>query len=45
MIYYVIEMVSMMSAEVGLLPPFWGAWTPVFVCTAAGFLLLRAAKT
>jgi lipopolysaccharide export system permease protein len=44
-IYYVIEMISMMSAEVGILPPFWGAWIPVFVCTAAGFLLLRAAKT
>ena len=44
-IYYVIEMLSMLSAESGLLPPFWGAWTPVLVCTAAGFLLLASAKT
>jgi lipopolysaccharide export system permease protein len=39
-IYYVIEMISMMSARVGLLPPVWGAWTPVFVCTAAGIVLV-----
>ena len=44
-IYYVIEMLSMMSAQAGIVPPFWGAWTPVFACTAAGFFLLRAAKT
>jgi lipopolysaccharide export system permease protein len=44
-IYYVIEMVSMMSARSGLLHPFWGAWTPVFVCTIAGFVLLKNADT
>jgi lipopolysaccharide export system permease protein len=44
-IYYVIEMLSMMSAKVGILPPFWGAWIPIFVCTLAGFVLLRITKT
>ena len=44
-IYYVIEMLSMLSAQTGLVPPFWGAWTPVIVCTAAGFFLLRFSKT
>jgi lipopolysaccharide export system permease protein len=44
-VFYVIEMVTMMSARVGILPPFIGAWTPVFVCVAAGFFLLRYAKT
>jgi len=39
-IFYVIEMITMMSARVGLLPPFLGAWIPVFVCTAAGFILV-----
>jgi lipopolysaccharide export system permease protein len=44
-VFYVIEMVTMMSARVGILPPVAGAWTPVFVCIAAGFFLLRYAKT
>jgi lipopolysaccharide export system permease protein len=44
-VFYVIEMVTMMSARVGILPPVVGVWTPVFVCTAAGFFLLRYAKT
>jgi lipopolysaccharide export system permease protein len=40
-IFYVIEMITMMAARVGLLPPFLGAWIPVFVCTAgAGFILV-----
>ena len=42
-IFYVVEMISMMSAQAGILAPFWGAWSPVIVCTAAGFLLLRYA--
>ncbi|MDR1389285.1 MAG: LptF/LptG family permease [Treponema sp.] len=44
-IYYVIEMISMMSARVGLLPPLFGAWIPVVFCTAAGLLLLAKSKT
>ena len=44
-VYYVIEMITMMSARVGLLPPVMGAWIPVVFCTLAGFVLLRNAKT
>jgi lipopolysaccharide export system permease protein len=44
-IFYITEMLSMMSAQSGLIPPVWGAWTPVIVCTAAGFILLRFART
>jgi lipopolysaccharide export system permease protein len=40
-IFYVIEMITMMAAREGLLPPFMGAWIPVFVCSiAAGFILV-----
>jgi len=42
-IFYVIEMITLMSARVGLLPPFLGAWIPVFVCTAAGVFLVTKA--
>ncbi|MDR1505716.1 MAG: LptF/LptG family permease [Treponema sp.] len=44
-VFYVIEMVTMMSARVGILPPVMGAWIPVFACTAAGVFLLCYAKT
>ncbi|MDR1143006.1 MAG: LptF/LptG family permease [Spirochaetaceae bacterium] len=44
-VFYVVEMISMMSARAGLLAPVLGAWIPVFACTAAGFLLLRHART
>ena len=44
-IYYVIEMLSLMSARSGILNPLWGAWLPVLVCTAAGFILLKTAET
>jgi lipopolysaccharide export system permease protein len=43
--YYVMEMISMMMARLGYLPPLAGAWFPVAVFTAAGVLLLRGAKT
>jgi lipopolysaccharide export system permease protein len=43
--YYVMEMISMMMARLGYLPPLVGAWFPVAVFTAAGILLLRKAKT
>ncbi|MDR1930900.1 MAG: LptF/LptG family permease [Treponema sp.] len=44
-IFYVIEMLSMMSAKAGILPAPAGAWIPVFMCLIAGFFLLRYAKT
>ena len=44
-IFYVIEMISMMLAQSGNVPPLAGAWFPVVVFIAAGLLLLRTVKT
>ena len=44
-IFYVMEMISMMMARLGYIHPFIGAWFPVAVFIAAGVLLLRSAKT
>jgi lipopolysaccharide export system permease protein len=44
-IFYVSEMISMMMARLGYIPPLMGAWFPVFVFIVLGILLLRHAKT
>jgi len=44
-VYYVIEMITMMMARLGYIPPFVGAWFPVLFFIALGVLLLRTAKT
>jgi len=44
-VFYVIEMVTMMMARLAYIPPVVGAWFPVLVFTALGVLLLRTAKT
>ena len=44
-VFYVIEMISMMMARIGYIHPFAGAWFPVFTFIAVGVLLLRTAKT
>jgi lipopolysaccharide export system permease protein len=44
-VYYVVEMISMMSAKVGMIPPQAGAWIPVLLCVIAGLFLLRYSKT
>ena len=44
-VYFVIEMISMMVARQGLMPPLLGAWLPVFVFIFLGILLMRTAKT
>ena len=44
-IFYVIRMLTVMSAQSGIITPFWGAWTPVLVCTAAGIIMLKRSKT
>jgi lipopolysaccharide export system permease protein len=44
-VFYVIEMISMMMAKLGYIHPFIGAWFPVFIFIIAGFILLRTAKT
>ena len=44
-IFYVMEMISMMMAQLGYVPAPAGAWFPVVIFIIAGLLLLRTAKT
>jgi lipopolysaccharide export system permease protein len=44
-IFYVMEMVTMMMAKLGYIPPITGAWFPVLTFVVIGFFLLRGAKT
>jgi lipopolysaccharide export system permease protein len=44
-VFYVTEMITMMMARTGYIPPLAGAWFPVFAFIVIGALLLRSAKT
>lgn len=44
-IFYVIEMISMMMAKLGYIPPIAGAWFPIAAFIFIGIVLLRSAKT
>ena len=44
-LFYVMEMVSMLMSQLGYIHPFAGAWFPVTVFVVSGFLLLRTVKT
>jgi len=44
-VFYVMEMITMMMAKLGYIPPVIGAWFPVVIFIAIGLLLLRGAKT
>jgi lipopolysaccharide export system permease protein len=44
-VFYVIEMITMMMAKLGYIPAIIGAWFPVVVFIAIGLLLVRGAKT
>ncbi|HCC37107.1 MAG TPA: YjgP/YjgQ family permease [Treponema sp.] len=44
-VFYVIEMITMMMAKLGYIHPFVGAWFPVFIFIIIGLLLLRSSKT
>jgi len=44
-VFYVMEMISMAMAGLGYIPPFIGAWFPVFSFMIIGALLLRGART
>ncbi len=44
-VFYVMDMISMMMAKLGYIPPAAGAWFPVIFFIFAGFLLLRTART
>ncbi|GHV42558.1 membrane protein [Spirochaetia bacterium] len=43
--FYVMEMITMMMARLGYIPPIVGAWFPVGIFILIGALLLRTAKT
>jgi lipopolysaccharide export system permease protein len=44
-VFYVMEMITMMMARLGYIPPIIGAWFPVAVFIVIGVLLVRGAKT
>ncbi|MDR0670436.1 MAG: LptF/LptG family permease [Treponema sp.] len=44
-IFYVMEMISMLMARLGYIPPIVGAWFPVGIFIVIGLLLLGSAKT
>ncbi|MDR1444365.1 MAG: LptF/LptG family permease [Treponema sp.] len=44
-IFYVMEMISMMLARLGYIPPLAGAWFPVGIFIIIGLVLLGSAKT
>ncbi|MDR2135998.1 MAG: LptF/LptG family permease [Treponema sp.] len=44
-IFYVMEMISMLMARLGYIPPIVGAWFPVAIFIVIGLLLLGSAKT
>ena len=44
-VFYVMEMISMMLAKTGYIAPMTGAWFPVITFSLIGLVLLRTAKT
>jgi lipopolysaccharide export system permease protein len=44
-LYYVIQMISMLFAKWGYISPLAGAWFPVLLFVAAGAVILRYART
>jgi len=44
-VFYVIEMITMMMAKLGYIPTFIGAWFPVVIFITLGLWLLKGAKT
>ncbi|GMO20070.1 MAG: LptF/LptG family permease [Spirochaetaceae bacterium] len=44
-IYYVMDLISMMMARLGYIPPVIGAWFPVIFFIITGSVLLRYSKT
>ena len=44
-LFYVTQMITMLMAKFGAIPPLFGAWFPVFMFTVISLILLRYAKT
>ena len=44
-VFYIIEMLTMMMAKMDYIPPFMGAWIPVVTFIVIGVLLMRSTRT
>ena len=44
-LFYIIQMITMLMARFGTIPPLFGAWFPVFLFIVISCILLRYAKT
>ncbi|MDR3283640.1 MAG: LptF/LptG family permease [Treponema sp.] len=44
-LFYIMQMITMLLAKFGWIPPLAGAWTPVIFFTSVSVVLLRYAKT
>lgn len=44
-LFYIIQMITMLMAKFGAIPPLFGAWFPVFLFIVISSILLRYAKT
>lgn len=44
-LFYIIEMITMMMAKLDYIPPIFGAWIPVVTFITIGIILLRSTKT
>jgi lipopolysaccharide export system permease protein len=44
-LFYIMQMVTMLLAKFGWIPPLAGAWTPVIFFTTVSVVLLKYAKT
>lgn len=43
--FYVVQMITMLMAKFGALPPLAGAWLPVIIFTALAFIAVATSKT
>ena len=44
-LFYVTQMVTMLMAKFGTIPPLFGAWFPVILFTVISFVLLKYSRT
>jgi lipopolysaccharide export system permease protein len=44
-VFYIMEMITMMMARLDYIPPVMGGWIPVVSFISLGIILLRSAKT
>jgi lipopolysaccharide export system permease protein len=44
-VYYVVQMMSMTFAGLGIIPPFYGAWSSFFLFLVSGVVMVRFART